>query len=139
MDAKKMSQKNKHFNLTGRELGKVNKIRDIIDYDDENIMLVDHRNHRFQLLNKQTFQYINKIDVVPGIPIILPGNLLLLGKIKNTPIIGLPGCARSPTLNGFDWVLERLLSGNAISNNDISDMGVGGLLKTIKRDLKFLS
>ena len=62
-----------------------------------------------------------------------PGNLLLLGKIKNTPIIGLPGCARSPTLNGFDWVLERLLSGNAISNNDISDMGVGGLLKTINK------
>ena len=62
-----------------------------------------------------------------------PGNLLLLGEIKNTPVVGLPGCARSPTLNGFDWVLERLLSGNAISNNDISDMGVGGLLKTINK------
>ena len=62
-----------------------------------------------------------------------PGNLLLLGEIRNTPVVGLPGCARSPTLNGFDWVLERLLSGNTISNNDISDMGVGGLLKTINK------
>ena len=59
-----------------------------------------------------------------------PGNLLLLGKIKKIPIIGLPGCARSPSLNGFDWVLERVLSGNNISDIDISNMGVGGLLKT---------
>ena len=62
-----------------------------------------------------------------------PGNLLLLGKIKKIPIIGLPGCARSPSLNGFDWVLERVLSGNNISDIDISNMGVGGLLKTINK------
>ena len=66
-----------------------------------------------------------------------PGNLLLLGEIKKIPIIGLPGCARSPSLNGFDWVLERVLSGNQITNTDISNMGVGGLLKTLnKRDKK---
>ena len=62
-----------------------------------------------------------------------PGNLLLLGQIKNIPIIGLPGCARSPTLNGFDWILERLLSGNSVTDKDISNMGVGGLLKTINK------
>ena len=41
-----------------------------------------------------------------------PGNLLLLGHLgdgdSKTPVLGLPGCARSPKLNGFDWVLERL-------------------------------
>jgi molybdenum cofactor cytidylyltransferase len=34
-----------------------------------------------------------------------PGNLLLLGHVKNTTVIGLPGCARSPKRNGFDFVL----------------------------------
>ena len=60
-----------------------------------------------------------------------PGNLLLLGKIKNTHVIGLPGCARSPSLNGFDWVLEKVISGTNITKLNISNMGVGGLLKTL--------
>ena len=60
-----------------------------------------------------------------------PGNLLLLGKIKNTHVIGLPGCARSPSLNGFDWVLEKVISNTNITKLNISNMGVGGLLKTL--------
>ena len=63
-----------------------------------------------------------------------PGNLLLLGKLKNIYVIGLPGCARSPSLNGFDWILERLIVDTHISSKNISDMGVGGLLKTINKD-----
>ncbi len=47
------------------------------------------------------------------------------------PVIGLPGCARSPALNGADWVLERLACGLAVSDADIAAMGVGGLLKEI--------
>ena len=31
-----------------------------------------------------------------------PGNLLLLCRIANTPVIGAPGCVRSPALNGFN-------------------------------------
>src|SRR4029077_20955599 len=34
-----------------------------------------------------------------------PGNLLLMGHISTTSIVGLPSCARSPKLNGFDYVL----------------------------------
>ena len=60
-----------------------------------------------------------------------PGNLLLLGHKGNIPIIGLPGCARSPKLNGFDWVLERLLADVSVTPSDIKGMGVGGLLKEI--------
>ena len=60
-----------------------------------------------------------------------PGNLLLLGHKGNVPIIGLPGCARSPKLNGFDWVLERLLADISVTPSDIKAMGVGGLLKEI--------
>lgn len=60
-----------------------------------------------------------------------PGNLLFLGVINDTPVIGLPGCARSPALNGTDWVLARVACGVGVSASDISDMGVGGLLKEI--------
>lgn len=60
-----------------------------------------------------------------------PGNLLLLGALQNTTVIGLPGCARSPKLNGFDWVLQRLLADVPVTPRDIMRMGAGGLLKEI--------
>jgi len=60
-----------------------------------------------------------------------PGNLMLLAHAGATPVLGLPGCARSPALNGFDWVLARLLAGLAVSRTDIMRMGAGGLLKEI--------
>jgi len=60
-----------------------------------------------------------------------PGNLLVLGEIGARPVIGLPGCARSPALNGADWVLERAVCGVEVSAGDIAAMGVGGLLKEI--------
>ena len=60
-----------------------------------------------------------------------PGNLLFLGRHGERPVIGLPGCARSPALNGADWVMERVLCGVEVSSDDIAAMGVGGLLKEI--------
>ena len=60
-----------------------------------------------------------------------PGNLLFHGAIGTRPVIGLPGCARSPALNGADWVLERYACGLDVTDDDIAAMGVGGLLKEI--------
>jgi molybdenum cofactor cytidylyltransferase len=60
-----------------------------------------------------------------------PGNLLVLGRQGGRPVIGLPGCARSPALNGADWVLERVACGIEVTGADIAAMGVGGLLKEI--------
>ncbi|WP_137044041.1 NTP transferase domain-containing protein [Pseudolabrys sp. FHR47] len=60
-----------------------------------------------------------------------PGNLMLIGRIGEAPVIGAPGCARSPKENGFDWVLMRLLAGLPVSRADITGMGVGGLLMEI--------
>ena len=60
-----------------------------------------------------------------------PGNLLFISEIGGTPIIGMPGCARSPKLNGFDWVLWRLLANVPVAGKDIMLMGSGGLLKEI--------
>ena len=60
-----------------------------------------------------------------------PGNLILLGAIGGIPVLGLPGCARSPKLNGLDWVLRRLLCDVAVSSADVMRMGAGGLLTEI--------
>jgi len=60
-----------------------------------------------------------------------PGNLLFIGELEGKPVIGLPGCARSPKLNGADWVLERITAGLNVTSEDIAAMGVGGLLKEI--------
>ena len=61
-----------------------------------------------------------------------PGNLLLLGKHEDHTVIGVPSCARSPKLNGFDWVLGRVLAGIDVRPQDIMDMGAGGLLMEIE-------
>ena len=58
-----------------------------------------------------------------------PGNLLFLGSLDDAPVVGLPGCARSPALNGVDWVLERLSARLPVDGTAIAAMGVGGLLK----------
>ena len=60
-----------------------------------------------------------------------PGNLLLIAQAQGRPVLGAPGCARSPKENGFDWVLMRLLAGLDVSREDIIAMGVGGLLMEI--------
>jgi len=60
-----------------------------------------------------------------------PGNMLLLCHVGETPVLGLPGCARSPKVNGFDWVLERLVAGVPVGPQDIMRMGAGGLLAEI--------
>lgn len=60
-----------------------------------------------------------------------PGNLLMIGELDGVPVLGAPGCARSPAENGFDWVLNRILAGLEVTAEDIMGMGVGGLLMEI--------
>jgi molybdenum cofactor cytidylyltransferase len=60
-----------------------------------------------------------------------PGNLLLVGELDGAPVIGAPGCARSPKENGFDWILARLAAGLPAGPAEVTGMGVGGLLMEI--------
>ena len=60
-----------------------------------------------------------------------PGNLLLTAKLDGKPVLGLPGCAKSPKYNGFDMVLERLAAGLPVGRAEIVRMGAGGLLAEI--------
>lgn len=65
-----------------------------------------------------------------GLPVD-PGNLLVLGTAQGVPVIGAPGCARSPKENGFDWVLARILAGETPDHDELTGLGVGGLLMEI--------
>ena len=60
-----------------------------------------------------------------------PGNLMLVAEANGRPVLGAPGCARSPKENGFDWILMRLLAGLPVKRSDITGLGVGGLLMEI--------
>ena len=90
---------------------------------------------------------VDRRDVVPaaiesiggvidhfGMPVD-PGNLLLLAHRGSTPIIGVPGCARSLKPSGFDWALERLVANVPIAPRDIMRLGAGGLLADVPRPL----
>jgi len=86
---------------------------------------------------------VDRHDVVPagieeaggevihfGMPVD-PGNLLLTARLDGKPVLGLPGCAKSPKYNGFDMVLERLAAGLPVGRTEIVRMGAGGLLAEI--------
>lgn len=86
---------------------------------------------------------VDRHDVVPagieqaggkvmhfGMPVD-PGNLLLAGELNGKPVLGLPGCAKSPKYNGFDMVLERLAARLPVGRSEIVRMGAGGLLAEI--------
>ena len=64
---------------------------------------------------------------VLGMPVD-PGTLLMAGTLGDRTVVGLPGCARSPRLNGFDFALWRVLAGLPLGRDEIAAMGVGGLL-----------
>ncbi len=99
--------------------------------------------HRDPILIFGASAIVDRADVIPaglaeaggsvshlGMPVD-PGNLIMLGRVNQSTVIGVPSCARSPKTNGFDWVLERVIAGIDVSASDIMDMGAGGLLAEI--------
>ncbi|MBL8895546.1 MAG: NTP transferase domain-containing protein, partial [Rhizobiales bacterium] len=103
-----------------------------------------HAKHLNPILIFGSSAIVDRGDVIPqglvaaggeiihlGMPVD-PGNLLMLGRLDGVPTIGVPSCARSPKVNGFDWVLERVMAGLHVTAQDIMDMGAGGLLKEIQ-------
>ena len=61
-----------------------------------------------------------------------PGNLLLLAYLRDVPILGAPGCVRSPKRNIVDMVLPRLLVGDRLTGAEIFSWGHGGLLEDVR-------
>lgn len=60
-----------------------------------------------------------------------PGNLLLLADAEGVPIVGAPGCSRSPKHNIIDLVLPRLLAGDRLGPEDLLQFAHGGLLEDV--------
>ena len=127
----------------GSTLGDVVEVAHTIDGVSEGISQLKASGHNPVLVFGAS-AIVDRGDVVPagleaaggqivhlGMPVD-PGNLLLLGTLDGEAVIGVPSCARSPKLNGFDWVLGRVLAGIDVRPQDIMDMGAGGLLMEIE-------
>ena len=86
---------------------------------------------------------IDRHDIVPsalevaggsvvhfGVPVD-PGSLLMFGYLENIPVIGAPGCVKSPKPNVIDWILPRLFAGERLTRAHLVALGHGGLLDDI--------
>jgi molybdenum cofactor cytidylyltransferase len=86
---------------------------------------------------------IDRHDVVPsaleaaggsvvhfGVPVD-PGSLLMFGYLDDMPVIGAPGCIKSPKTNVIDWLLPRLFAGERLTRAHLVALGHGGLLDDI--------
>ncbi|MGM0663854.1 MAG: molybdopterin-binding protein [Thermodesulfobacteriota bacterium] len=65
-------------------------------------------------------------DMVYGTPV-LPGAMLLYGRIGQVPVLGVPACVLFYKATVLDLILPRVLAGEAITRQDLAAMAHGGL------------
>jgi molybdenum cofactor synthesis domain-containing protein len=65
---------------------------------------------------------------VYGTPV-LPGAMLLCGRIGKIPVLGLPACGMFHNITVFDLILPRILAGESIDRADLAALGHGGLCR----------
>jgi len=70
-------------------------------------------------------------DLLYGLPM-LPGTMLLLGRIGSVRLIGVPACALFFKTTSLDIVLPRVLAGLDITRNDLARLGHGGMCMECK-------
>jgi hypothetical protein len=63
-----------------------------------------------------------------------PGSLLWLARWDGVPVLGMPTCGMFSQATTFDLVLPRLLAGEPVGNQELAELGHGGLLS---RDMAF--
>lgn len=59
----------------------------------------------------------------------LPGSMLMVAYIGETPVLGLPGAVMHEPFTSFDVFLPRILAGERIEARDMTRLGYGGLRK----------
>jgi formylmethanofuran dehydrogenase subunit E len=64
-------------------------------------------------------------DMLYGIPV-LPGSMMLLGRIGEAQVVGVPACALFHKTTALDLLLPRVLAGVPITRGDLAAMGEGG-------------
>ena len=67
-------------------------------------------------------------ETVYGTPV-LPGAMLLVGRIGEIPIVGVPACGMYHKITVLDLLLPRILTGESIGRKDLAGMGHGGLCR----------
>lgn len=67
-------------------------------------------------------------DVVYGTPV-LPGAMLLVSRIGEVPVLGLPACGMYHAITVLDLILPRLLTGERIGRAELAELGYGGLCR----------
>ena len=70
-------------------------------------------------------------DLLYGAPM-LPGTMLLLGRIGSVRLIGVPACALFFQTTSLDIVLPRVMAGLEITRNDLARLGHGGMCMECK-------
>lgn len=66
-------------------------------------------------------------DIVSHGTPMLPGSMLMMAYLGDTPILGLPGSVMYDKFTSFDILLPRILADEKIVRQDIIDLGYGGL------------
>ncbi|MDY6018724.1 MAG: molybdopterin-binding protein [Anaerococcus sp.] len=65
--------------------------------------------------------------IIQGLPM-QPGNMLTVGKNKQTYLVGVPGASIHSEITSFDFFLPRIFAGIDLKKSDFTEMGEGGLL-----------
>ena len=68
------------------------------------------------------------IETTYGTPV-LPGAMLLVGRIGGVPIAGVPACGMYHKITVLDLLLPRILTGASIGREELASMGHGGLCR----------
>ncbi|KXB02342.1 hypothetical protein AKJ44_00695 [candidate division MSBL1 archaeon SCGC-AAA261F17] len=66
--------------------------------------------------------------VIPRGTPIFPGNMAMVAYLEDVPVLGLPACVIPDPQTSFDFLLPRVLAKEEITNEDIAELGHGGLL-----------
>ena len=61
-----------------------------------------------------------------------PGAMFMLARIKDVPVVGLPGCVMYYKASIFDLIIPRILAGKDVSREDIIALGHGGFCEGCK-------
>jgi len=71
-------------------------------------------------------------DAIFGMPV-LPGNMTLLGRFGNVPVMGVPACALFHRVTSLDLLLPKVLAGVPIGRVELARMGHGGFCMNCAR------
>ena len=100
-------------------------IRKLLDDDADVIVVTGGMSVDPDDVTRASISKAGASPVIYGSPV-LPGAMLLVSRIGEVPIIGVPACAIYYKATVFDLVFPRLLAGQDVTRKDIAALGHGG-------------